>query len=145
MWHALQIKQAIHSAISHLSHAMEKQTLRFLSLSYQIKDWQVGPRQSFIWYDTDYRFIICCLHILYFIVGFIPKERLMGPRTANPSFGKTKSFFWYDTDKDLKVCIPMAHLILVNSQNVAHQIIKFCSYVNILCIIIVCLMTTVIQ
>ena len=34
---------------------------------HQKKDWQTGPHQSFVWYDTDYRFVIRSFHIFDFI------------------------------------------------------------------------------
>ncbi len=42
--------------------------------------------QPFVWYDTDYRFVICSLLRLHCIVGVIPKGRLTGgPPPANLS------------------------------------------------------------
>ncbi len=37
-----------------LSCVTSKQTLRYLSLSYQKKDGRAWPRPSFFWYDTDF-------------------------------------------------------------------------------------------
>ena len=40
---------------------------------------------AFVWYDTDYSLVLCCLHRLYSIVGVIPKESLAGLVTINSS------------------------------------------------------------
>ncbi len=45
-----------------------------------------GPCQSFFWYDTNYRFVICTLHRLCGVVSVIPKK---GDPPINPSFGMT--------------------------------------------------------
>ncbi len=37
----------------HESRATNTYLLKSLSLSYQRKDWQMGPCQSFLWYDTS--------------------------------------------------------------------------------------------
>ncbi len=62
--------------------------------------------QAFVWYDTDYRIVLCCLHRIYFIVSVIPKEGLavlVPALPALPSFG-------YDNDKDLKACFSVTRL-----------------------------------
>ncbi len=81
-------------ALRYFSRVTGKPKLRFLLLSYQKKNWRAGPHQSFFWYDTNYRFIICSLHRLYFIVGVILKEGLAG-------------------HKDLKVGFPVTRLIIL--------------------------------
>ena len=43
------------------------------------KEGLVGPCQSFFWYDTDCRFVICSLHKLLCTVGVIPNEGSAGP------------------------------------------------------------------
>ncbi len=77
---------------------MGNRALRSLSVSYQKKQWWVGPRQSFFGYGTDYKFVLCCLHRLHSLVGVVPEA------------GR-QSFFWYDDDKDLKARFPMTLLI----------------------------------
>ncbi len=67
---------------------MQKQVLRFLSLSYP-------PSEAFFWCDTNCRIVLSCLRKLYSIVGVITKERY-GVIT------KEEDFFWYDNDKNLK-------------------------------------------
>ncbi len=68
--------------------------LRSLLMSYQKKNWRAGPHQSFFWYDTDYRFIICSPHRVYMVYSQChTKRRIGGALPANPSF-----------DKDLKKC-----------------------------------------
>ena len=47
------------------------------------------PIQAFFWYDTSYRIVFCWFHKLYFIVGVIPKEGLVGLVQPKPSFGIT--------------------------------------------------------
>ncbi len=39
----------------------------------------VSAPQSSLWYDTDYRFVICSFNTSYCIVSVIPKELLAGP------------------------------------------------------------------
>ena len=56
----------------------------------------LGPRESFFGYDTDYKILRYCLHMLYSRVGVIPKEGLAG---------------LYDNDKDLKVSFLVARII----------------------------------
>ena len=58
--------------------------------------------QSFFWYNTDFKIVLCCLHRLYSVVGVIPKDGLAGPAR--------QSFFWYN-DKYLKARFPIARLV----------------------------------
>ena len=69
---------ANYTVLLYESHATERHLLRSLSFSYQKKDWEAVPRQSFFSYDTNFtiysnlksaRQVQCTT-----IVGVIPKE-----------------------------------------------------------------------
>ena len=84
---------------------------RSLLLSYQKKDWRgwrARPRQSFFWYDINYRFVISSLRILCCIlVGEIPKE--------NDWWGPARQSFWYDNGhRNLKTYFCGTELITDN-------------------------------
>ena len=62
--------------------------------------------QSFFGYDTDYKILLYCLQRLYFVVGVICKEGLVGPQPTNPSLSMTMTktlqsvFLWPASNKD---------------------------------------------
>ncbi len=91
-----------HKLIYSMSHVMPEYAERPLSLSYQKKDWQEGPRQSSFCDDTDY-YEICSLHSsqILFYSRCHTKWRIGGP---------CQSFFWYDNDKE--VCFSLMWVIL---------------------------------
>ena len=90
-----------------MSCVMRKCALRSLWSSYSKKDWQVGSHQSFFgnqkpstavgstWSQTFPDYWLCCLRRLYFVVGVIPKEGLVGG---------------CDNGKNLESCFPMTQL-----------------------------------
>ncbi len=69
-----------------------------------------GPRQSFFWYDTDYKIYFVKIADYKSKVSVIPKEGLAGP--ANPSFGRT-------TTKILRSVFPWHRLYGITRK--AHQ------------------------
>ncbi len=67
-----------------------------------------GPQPSFVWCDTNYRFVVCSFLRLYCKVGVIPNDGLVGPLPTNPSFGMitTKIFkyaFFVARDSNVKL------------------------------------------
>ena len=94
---------ALHFSITYISSkwALElcpanMRLLRSLSLSYQRKDWWLGPYQSCLWYDNDF-IISSCFGCFLLIFA-----------------KKTYRFFWYDNSKDLERHVFAAHHSSVN-------------------------------
>ena len=117
------------------------------SSSYLKRDWPAGPHQSFFWYDTNYRFVICSLHLkglvtfTYYNVLYMfsaqkkkkkkKEKKLSGPK-PNPKLFETnvqwckkclppligKNFFlWYNNCKELQKHIFSACNSLIHYQS----------------------------
>ncbi len=76
---------------------MRQHALRSLSFSYQKKDWQAWPHQSFFGYDTDYRIIYVGSRVIFYSRCHT-QRRIGGAPVAR------QTVFGYDNGKDLKVC-----------------------------------------
>ena len=74
----IKLGSILRTALNELCH--EKTDLQIFVAVIPQEGLADEAHQSFFWYDTDYEFIICSLHGLYFQVGVIPKEELAGPR-----------------------------------------------------------------
>ena len=75
--------------IFHLSHGMGKSASTSLLLSYQKKDWCVGPRHSFFWYDDRLQYIICGGSRVQFYSRCYIQRRIGWASSANLSLGMT--------------------------------------------------------
>ncbi len=85
---------------------MGKCVLRSLSLSFQKKNWQVGPQQSFFWYDTYWKIKSVKAAEYNFVVGVIPKEGVAGPCPP--------ILLWVWQRKDLK-----AHFLVTRTAHIS--------------------------